>query len=242
MYLRLILLGVSLTSCTHYMIRQSCAKVNWYQQGQDIAMRGERISNDHMTTQCRRAEAEIEESKLDQGFKAGMSLYCQPETVYQTGKRGDLFNTELCDTNGMGLRKKRHGEGIEAYCKAGSTAGLSGNKYKNVCPAKLEKAFMPDYRIGRKKYLLALVAINLEKQNNVNAQIRQLRSSEWTTKTEYRNLPTVKTGEIDNYSTKRMNLESELRSLSYQVSQKNDENSKIDKETEEIKKEIATLD
>ena len=96
--LRSLLLAVSLlvlSSCSSYMIRKECEKLNWYQVGFDAAMRGDRISNDDSVSRCRKADAEMSESQLDVGFKAGMSKYCQPDTVFQTGKNGDLFNTDF---------------------------------------------------------------------------------------------------------------------------------------------------
>ena len=79
-----------LTSCANFFIRQECEKINWYQYGQDIAMRGDRVSNDDMVNKCRKAEAEMSESKLDQGFKAGMSRYCQPEPLFKRENQATL--------------------------------------------------------------------------------------------------------------------------------------------------------
>ena len=98
-----IFLTLFFLGCTSYFVRKECEKMNWYQTGFDIALRGDRISNDDKVSQCRKVEAEISESQLDTGFKAGMNRYCMPDTVYQTGKSGELFNTEFCDTSNISL-------------------------------------------------------------------------------------------------------------------------------------------
>ena len=242
MYLKLLSMAVLLSSCTNFMIRQQCDKINWYQQGQEIAMRGDRISNDEMVMQCRRAEAEIGESKLDQGFKAGMSLYCQPDTVFQTGKNGDLFNAEFCETNGMNLLKKRHAEGLLAYCRAGMTAGLSGKKYKNVCSEDLEKTFIPEYRKGRKKYLSALLQNNQVKKQQLDSEAARLQGEKASAQFRLTRIPLVKTGEKDPYFTERNSISSELNSLSSAIYQKSTERAKVDKEIDDFQKELATLD
>ncbi len=167
-----------LSSCTNFFIRQECDKLNWYQLGYDAALRGERISNDQQVNRCRRAEAEISDSQLDVGFKAGMSRYCQPETAYQTGKQGDTLNSDFCETNLIGLLKHKHADGIVAYCKDGLTAGQSGKKYKNVCSADLEKTFTPNYKKGRKTYLEGLMVVKRNQIASYDIKLNDLRGQQ----------------------------------------------------------------
>lgn len=239
----LLLLGfLFLTSCASYFIRQECEKINWYQQGQDIAMRGDRVSNDETVNKCRKAEAEMSESKLDQGFKDGMNRYCQPDTVFQTGKGGDMLNMDLCDPGQMGTLKKRHAEGIYAYCKDGLGAGLSGKKYKNVCSADLEKTFMPVYRQGRKKYLTALVQNNEGKLRELNVEIDRLSYEKRIADGRLSAIPYVKAGDADPYADERRRQSDRSWQVNSELSQKNAVKYKIDKENDEYKKELASLD
>lgn len=230
------------TSCASYFVRQQCEKINWYQHGQDIAMRGDRISNDDMVTQCRKAEAEIAESKLDQGFKAGMSRYCQPDTAFQTGKSGETLNLDLCDPGQVGTLNKRHAEGIYAYCKDGLGAGLSGKKYKNVCSADLEKTFIGPYRQGRKKYLSALMQNNETKLREVTVEIDRLSYEKRISDGRLSVLPYVKAGDQDPYADERRRLSDRTWQLNSQLSEKNSVKARLDKENDDFRKELATLD
>lgn len=231
-----------MTSCASYFLKKQCEEINWYQYGQDIAMRGERISNDDMVMKCRKVDAEMSESKLDQGFKAGMSRYCQPDTAFQTGKSGETLNLDLCDPGQLGTLKKRHAEGIYAYCKDGLGAGLSGKKYKNVCSADLEKAFMPPYRQGRKKYLSALVQNNETKISSLRLDIDRLSYEKRISDNRLSALPFTKNGEQDPYTEERRHLSDRSWQLNSQISQKNSEKARLDNENDSYRKELATLD
>ena len=233
---------LSMTSCASYFLKKQCEEINWYQHGQDIAMRGERISSDDMVMQCRKVEAEMSESKLDQGFKAGMSRYCQPDTAFQTGKSGETLNLDLCDPGQLGTLKKRHAEGIYAYCKDGLGAGLSGKKYKNVCSADLEKAFMPPYRQGRKKYLSALVQNNETKLRELNVEIDRLTYEKRISDGRLSVLPYVKAGDQDPYADERRRLNDRTWQLNSELSQKTTVKTRLDKENDDYRKELASLD
>lgn len=162
MFSRFALLAIALLvlpSCTNWLIRQECEKVNWYEHGYKVAMTGKRLSGDADVDRCRKAEYDLPEQQLDLGFKAGMSNYCKPEIVYTTGKGGDFFNTDLCDPGQANLLKQKHLEGVRAYCATTNafSAGASGKKYQSICPADLEAGFLPEYKRGRKKYLGTMI-------------------------------------------------------------------------------------
>lgn len=154
----LFVLGVIfsiLSGCSSCGLKGQCEKVNWYQYGFDLALRGQRIEQDGFVLQCRQADADIQESKLDTGFKAGMAQYCTPETVFQTGKRGESLNLEFCDPGQAAALKNKHAKGLAEFCapEAALAFGLAGSEYKQNCPAELEKEFLLSYKKGRKKYL-----------------------------------------------------------------------------------------
>lgn len=230
------------TSCASYLLKKQCEEINWYQHGQEVAMRGDRVSSDDMVMKCRKVEAEMSESKLDQGYKAGMSKYCQADTAFQTGKGGDTLNVDLCDPGQLGTLKKRHAEGIYAYCKDGFGAGLSGKKYKNVCSADLEKTFMSPYRQGRKKYLSALVQNNDIKLRDLNVEIDRLNYDKRISDGRLSVLPYVKAGDQDPYADERRRLNDRSWQLSSELSQKTSTKDRLDKENDEFRREMASLD
>lgn len=229
------------SSCTNFFIRQQCDKLNWYQLGYDAALRGERISNDPQVSQCRKAEAEISESQLDVGFKAGMARYCQPETAFQTGKQGDTLNSDFCEQNILGLLKRKFNEGNVAYCSDGQTAGQSGKKYKNVCTAELEKKFMPDYKIGRKKYLTNLLTLAESKKREASVEISRLSTMKSSIDRRLSFIPYVKPGDNDPYAGDRSSLNSQASSLGSQLSDLNYKQNTYNQQITEYQTELATL-
>lgn len=238
----LIFSTLFLSSCASYFVRKDCEKKNWYQIGYDAALRGDRISNDETVNTCRKAEAEISESQLDVGFKAGMSRYCQPDGVFQTGKNGDLFNTDFCEPGQISMLRKKHEDGLKAYCTDGMTAGLSGKKYKNVCQPQQEKAFLPEYRKGRKKYLQGMIQNVEVKMRDSSAEIDKLSYEKRINDGRLSVLPYVKAGTPDPYQAERQNLNDRSWSLSSQINQLTAQKNKLQVELDTYKQEVVTLE
>lgn len=235
-----------LTACSSWMTRQDCEKMNWYEYGESVAMQGRRLSGDAQVKRCTEAEFNVPYSQLDSGFKAGMNKYCQPKVVYATGKAGELFNPELCDPAQVKYLLEQHQKGIEAYCSVenGYTAGTSGKKYQNICPPKLESAFLKEYRRGRKAFLTGKIneaetnmlgidrqTIELERQrNNVSWRLNAIPAP-------FRN----QKPEDDTYRSERDRLTNELRSVEAQISSKQSEKERWLKNKGEYQAELATL-
>lgn len=233
---------IGLTSCTSYFIKKDCEKQNWYQVGYDAALRGERISNDDKVTKCRKVEAEISESQLDLGFKSGMGRYCQPEGAYQTGRAGDSFNTEFCESQSLPLLTRKHQEGINAYCENGLSAGTSGKKYKNVCPPGLEKSFLPEYKKGRKKYLSGIVTMNEEKLTQLERENLTYQQSKVLLQSRLMFLPNPAAGQVDSYAKERSNLNTEISQTDSRIYSNQASSTKLRNENSLLKQEILTLD
>jgi hypothetical protein len=242
LHLTVLLSVFVLTSCANYFVKKDCEKKNWYQIGYDAALRGDRISNDEAVSVCRKAEAEISESQLDVGFKAGMSRYCQADGVFQTGKSGELFNTDFCEPGQLSMLKQRHADGLKAYCGDGMTAGLSGKKYKNVCQAALEKTFLPEYRKGRKKYLQGMIQNAEAKVRESNIEIDKLSYEKRITDGRLSVLPYVKAGTPDPYQSERNQLNDRAWSLNSQISTLNGKKVKLQTELDSYRQESVTLE
>lgn len=232
---------LSLTSCSSFFIRQQCDKINWYQQGYDIALRGERLSSDDMVNKCRKAEADMSESQLDLGFKEGMSRYCQPDGAFKTGRNGDSFNIDFCDSGSLPRLTQKYQEGLKQYCQNGEEIGSSGRVYKNTCPAELEKIFLPPYKKARVKYLKALVD---SKSAQLQMNERSLASErEVTKRNEYRKalLPYVESGKPDQYQNERSYYENIISSSRSTIYRLENENRNLLTEIGNFKTEINAL-
>ena len=210
---------------------QTCALPIW-----------DRISNDPQISRCRKAEAEISESQLDVGFKAGMSRYCQPETAFQTGKQGDTLNSDFCDSNILSFLKQKHMMGNKAYCTDGMTAGQSGKKYKNVCALDFEKTFMPEYKKGRKKYLTNLMNLAESKKRESDVEMNRISLEKQNLDRRISYIPYVKAGEQDPYFSERNQLMNQATTVGNRLTQLRYSHDVLSNEITGYQTELATLD
>lgn len=258
-----VLLAVAFTtsSCTNWMIRQECEKVNWYEHGYKVAMSGKRLSGDAEVDRCRKAEYDLPEQQLDLGFKAGMSNYCKPEIVYATGKSGDFFNTDLCDPGQANPLRARHAEGVRAYCAAGNAygAGASGKKYQSICPQDLEPAFLPEYKRGRKKYLNTLISQAQRQEQQLDRQLLDNERQRANLTTQMALLPrardvrervynnstgtfTEQTRTEDPAARQRERLTNEMNGVENSIRSQRQQQERLREEISQHERELATLD
>lgn len=259
----LILISMSLTSCASYFLKKKCEATNWFEYGENIAMKGQRVDQDQFVDQCRKAEADLDESKLDKGFKKGMNKYCLPEQVYIIGKSGEFFNERMCDGSPIQVLKQKHTEGVREYCQPanGVSAGAAGKKYNKICPAQLEKAFLPEFNKGRKQYLMAqiqnkkdeIAALDNE-VNSLNTQKTYLmgqasvagRSSVTRTETRFTSngVQTIQVSDPQaniNAQNESNRLQQEIRDVDWKMSNKRNEQSTLRKEIADMNAEMAGL-
>ncbi|WP_347357368.1 DUF2799 domain-containing protein [Bdellovibrio sp.] len=175
----LFVLTLSLVGCTSYFKRKSCEEINWFEHGQKVAMRGQWLNADNTLNECRKVEAEIQESQLDRGFKSGVEKYCIGANSYLLGKSGDLFSRDICEGPQINVLISEHQRGIRDYCAKsnGFTAGTSGKRYQNVCPKELEPSFLPEYRKGRRKYVQSLIDSKDKQVRSIDMDITAKRNS-----------------------------------------------------------------
>lgn len=248
-----------LSGCATYFLRKECEKKNWYQYGYDLAMQGKRPSQDEYLLQCRKAEAEISESQLDVGFKAGMSNYCKPDVAWQTGKNGDDLNTDLCDQGMAKILRGKHAEGLKQFCQPdnGYNFGTSGKVYRKNCPQDLEKAFVKEYSRGRKKYLQAMVVEAQGKIADYDHKIQDRDRDIRNTTLQIATLPppqqvvqrTVINGQIHESTQTQDPNESRRRQLRYDLDRANTDINQLRSQQNEAKnrmyeyqRELSTLD
>jgi len=260
----LVALVFATTSCASYFKRKECAAVNWFDYGQKVAEKGQNLENDIFIGECRKAEAEIGESALDQGFKKGRDWYCNPTGAFTTGKKGDVFSSAMCDGYNMKILKAKYNDGIKEYCQPtnGESVGASGQVYKNVCPQNLEAGFLVNYKVGRKKYLTATIAQKEDEVDQLEREARKLemdrqdaleearraeaRATEYVTETEI----DAKTGRYRQVKKKQEDQmkkmeadqkRSDANSISYQIRQKQQQLGEVKKEIRTLKTELTTM-
>ncbi len=174
----LFIICIALSSCSSYFKRQTCESTNWFEYGQNVALDGRRLTGDQFVLECQRASSDIDESLLDQGFKAGMQQYCTPSGIYKVGREGRFFNTEMCAGEGLGHLKLKHNAGVIEYCQKSNafTAGASGQAYNKICPSELEKDFLPLFNKGRAKYLATLISQNKNQIRELEQKTAKMQS------------------------------------------------------------------
>ncbi len=172
------LAALNLVACASYFKRKECESTNWFEHGKSVALRGEWLNSDKLVGECRKVDADIQESQLDQGFKNGMQRYCTPDNSYRTGKDGDLFSRDLCEGPEISRLLQSYHRGVTDYCAKtnGQNAGASGKKYQNICPKELEPGFLVEYRKGRKKYVQAMISTRESDILDIDAQLSNKRN------------------------------------------------------------------
>lgn len=239
----LVIATVGLSSCASYFTRKSCEATNWFDYGQTVAMEGRRLTGDAFVAQCYEADADVAESDLDRGFKAGMEKYCKPEIVFQTGKEGRFFNPDMCAPEGMNNLKVRHREGVTEYCQRsnGYTAGAKGTAYNKICPAELEKAFLPEFNRGRKKYLNTLISQNEKQIRELDRDVYNLES-DLVYRQRQLHIFQLKHGEQDpNTAAELGRLRSDVSTTQSQITSKRNQQNKLRARNREIEIEIVQL-
>jgi hypothetical protein len=207
--------------------------------------------------ECRKVEAEMSESQLDQGFKNGMQRYCTADNSYQTGKKGDVFSRDLCEGPEINMLLGQHRKGINDYCaKAnGQNAGASGKKYLNVCPKELEPAFLVEYRKGRKRYVQSMIDTRQEDVRSLETKIYMKRSDLSATKSRLSSLesqvqslqaqknftPASNLGQQGYLDGRISSLTSEASSVRNQVSSAESELGTLERDRTTKSDEIATF-
>lgn len=174
--LSLLILALFFVGCASYIKRQQCSSINWFEHGQSVALRGQWLNADNTVLECRKVEADVQESQLDLGFKSGVQKYCSPEKTFLIGKTGALFSKEICQGPNLTQLTNQYNKGLNAYCAKSNarTAGLSGQKYLGVCPENLERGFLPEYRQGRKKYVTEIVRSKETEERELSSQVNNL--------------------------------------------------------------------
>jgi hypothetical protein len=140
-------------------------------------MKGQRLNADDFVQQCEKVEAKIDYSNLDLGFKDGMGNYCKPNTVFNTGKKGEPFKEDLCDGSPMKKLLAQYNDGLKVFCAENNAEifGAQGGIYKEVCPKELEENFLASYRKGRLVYLKGQISSQNSKINSLQQSLENKR-------------------------------------------------------------------
>lgn len=240
----LTMIAAVLSGCG-MLTRHQCEKVNWFERGQSLALRGQYPQNDPQLKECRKAKAEIDESQLDLGFKRGRDLYCQPERAFITGKEGQALSPDICEQSIVKALLKKHAEGVRAFCvpESGKQLGASGKEYNTICPGDLEAPFKAAYSKARKGYLEGLIP-------GLQQQIQQKQQQISSTKSELMFLEGQKIVLASQLTSLRaqnsmspqiMDLDSRVDTLENQISDKNRTVRSNEQEINSITNRISTI-
>lgn len=249
---------LNLSGCASWFLKKECNNTNWFNHGKGVAMRGARLNEDDFLNKCKKVEAEINFSELDKGFKKGMGEYCEPETAYETGRKGQKFAKDMCDVPGIKELIAKYQSGVRDYCQKdnGYSAGSSGEKYNYVCPAELEKSFLPEYKRGRKNYLGVIITQKQEEIQSLERGIGDLNMQVTQVNSKLSQLSrgdqvyigrgglAVQRGSNltpEQITAEKNRLEGDRNSLQYQISAKRNQQGKLNNEISELRKEMAGL-
>lgn len=237
-----VLIILNLFSCASYFKRKDCESTNWFNYGEQVALDGRRLSGDQFISECNLADADVAESDLDRGFKSGLQKYCQPEVVFQTGKNGRFFSTEMCVGQGLSSLQVKHRAGVNEYCQRtnGYSAGAQGQAYNKICPADLESAFLPEFNRGRKRYLAVVIQENNKSITQDESEISKLQSTLFFKRAE---LGRYQQRTKDEKTLVYINeLSSQIRNLEYSIRSKQSKIDSLRSKNREIGLELVQLE
>ena len=234
-----------LVACSSYFKRKTCESTNWFEYGQNVALEGRRLTGDQFVSECYNADAAVAESALDRGFKSGLEKYCLPETVFQTGKSGNFFSTEMCTGQGLNLLAAKHRAGVQEYClKAnGFSSGAKGKAYNKICPAELEVAFLPEFNRGRKRFLESNISENEKQAHRLDYEISSLQRELRFKASELQRYQYINPGSKDEKIIQRLNeLSRERQNLESSIRSKESEQNRLLNQNREHKLELIKLE
>jgi hypothetical protein len=254
-YILNLLLLIYLIGCVSYFKRKECEQVNWYEYGHQIAMSGKILESDKFLNDCRKAEADIGESKLDLGYKAGRDVYCTMDGIYNTGKNGHPFSYELCDHLSRQKVKSRHLEGLAVFCKPENAYSFAakGGVYEKVCPEEKELIFLKEYNKGRKVFLDASIKSNEIEIVDLDKNILRLQSDKEFKMLRLSRLPLAppvnqtlkpsdaRLGVVDVYKQERERMQNELNSIQDHIRVLEDKSEKLKEEDRVMRQELLSL-
>ena len=243
-----------LASCSSYFKRKDCETKNWFEYGYQVAMQGKRLNSDQYLSECRKAEAEIQEQQLDLGFKSGMSNYCKPDIVFASGKKGQFFNSEFCDPGQIKDLTLKHKDGVLLFCEpnSGYTFGSSGGVYNQICPKEKEEPFVKEYRKGRKKYLNASINENQKRIQQIDYELNSANLRKIGIENEIRLVETIQivkpgnanpgSDQIDPTESKKRDLKSKLNQYDSEIINLEAQKRKFKEQIYSMEKEVISLD
>jgi len=244
-----LLLLVLLSSCASEL-KKRCQSTNWFEYGESVALSGKRLSSENFISQCKKEDVEVDEAQVDVGFKAGMGRYCTADGATETGRKGDVFNADLCDAASVSSLKKEYQQGVLSYCEPdnGYEQGALGRTYKNVCPKNVEGAFLKQYKKGKRVYIAGIIASKEEEIRDAQDAADQAARSESRLRGQLTALIAAQTiararssnPEVDSsLDSERSTLESRIYSESSRRSQKESEVARLRAEIRELRVQLG---
>lgn len=152
--LKIIVIGLFLTGCSSWELKNRCEKTNWFEYGQGVAFNGQYLEEDAFVKDCKGVDR-VSARQVDLGFKLGREKMCNYDELFNRGRTGVPVFFKFCDGLDPAKMNSHYSKGLKLFCTSenGQPYGRSGKVYQNVCPAPLEKNFLPPYYLGRKEYL-----------------------------------------------------------------------------------------
>lgn len=241
-----------LNSCASEL-KKRCEATNWFEYGESVALSGKRLSADNFIDQCKKEKVDVNEAQADVGFKAGMGRYCTADGAVETGRKGDVFNLDLCDAAAVSSLKKEYQKGVVAYCrpKNGYEQGALGKTYKNVCPEKLEDPFLTQFKRGKRVYLSGIINSKEKEIRDANREAEDASHNESRLRGQLTGLIAAQTlmrsrstsPEVESrFESDRSMLESRIYSESSKRREKEREVQKLRSEISELQVQLRATD
>lgn len=86
---------LTLLSCTMVtsLNEPVCKSLDWYKLGLNLGQAGKfREDIGHYSFRCKQLKVAVDEGTYDDGYQAGLALYCQPLNIYNVAQRAQDFS------------------------------------------------------------------------------------------------------------------------------------------------------
>lgn len=214
-------------------LKKNCETTNWYDRGYKMAHEGILPAGDFYIKNCTAAGADIDEQKLDVGFKKGREEVCDPAVALKAGRTGNTYNFPVCMNYNDEEMQRAYEVGLGNYCKPGNAyqEGVAGRTYQDVCPNSED--FKGKYFLGREKFLHSSIKSKKQSLAKVESTLRTLENRKSDLK---RRLDRRRT-----FKDEQNRIRSELHDLNLQIDDLMTEKNTANSEIEKLQKELSKI-
>ncbi len=167
-----------LSACVQHLTQEQCQSMNWYQLGYSQGTQGQPLGSLQQDIEdCAQFKITPDYNAYQNGYNAGVKVFCTPTTAYHVGSEGQPYPT-ICPASVRGELYSQWQSGLRLYCvpQQGFALGKQGAPMPEFCPPDLSTAFRSEYNRGLGIH--QAVASLQAQQQTIQGQITALQNDQ----------------------------------------------------------------